>query len=195
LHVAIRLSPGEADRRLNVKDHPMNHITIQSENENLAKKEEADRANRDPLSGAPGSHPVGTALGGSSGAVAGALAGTAVAGPIGTVVGAVVGVLAGGLAGKAIGESVNPTEEDTYWRGRYVNEPYYENGRAYDDYAPAYRTGYMARSENDVRSFDEAEADLQARYLRDRGASKLEWAQARAATRAAWDRSAPTSRS
>jgi len=180
-----------------MKDFSMNNssIPIESESDNLAVKEEADRANRDPITGAPGSHPVGTALGGSSGAVAGAIAGTVVAGPVGTVVGAVVGVIAGGLAGKAVGESVNPTEEDTYWRSRYVNEPYYETGRKYDDYAPAYRAGYMARSEDDTRSFDEAEADLQARYLRERGASRLEWAQARAATRAAWDRSAPNSRS
>jgi hypothetical protein len=43
-------------------------------------------ANRDPLTGAPGSHPVGTGLGAiAGGAAAGAATGT-VAGPIGTVV-------------------------------------------------------------------------------------------------------------
>lgn len=166
----------------------MNHVNVVSDSAKRAEQEEADRANRDPITGAPGSHPVGTALGGSSGAVAGAVAGTLVAGPVGTVVGAVVGAVAGGLAGSAAGEAVNPTEEDTFWRGRFSAEPYYENGRVYEDYAPAYRTGYELRTEQNGKSFEQAESDLQARYLRDRGASKLEWAQARAATRAAWDR-------
>ena len=45
-------------------------------------------SNRDPLTGAPGSHPIGTAAGAVAGGVAaGAAAGT-VAGPVGTVVGA-----------------------------------------------------------------------------------------------------------
>jgi hypothetical protein len=171
----------------------MNNSNVRSESEEVAKKEEADRANRDPITGAPGSHPVGTGLGGSSGGVAGALVGTAVAGPIGTVVGAVVGVVAGGLAGKAAGESLNPTEEDTYWRGRHSDEPYYESGRNYDDYAPAYRTGYMARAEDGTRTFDEAESDLQERYERERGESRLEWDQARPATRAAWERAGKSS--
>ena len=73
-------------------------------------------ANRDPLTGAPGSHPIGTAAGAVAGAVAaGAAAGTLAAGPIGTVVGAAVGALAGGLAGKGIAEMIDPTVEDRYW--------------------------------------------------------------------------------
>src|SRR6188508_927464 len=65
--------------------------------------------NRDPLSGKPGAHPVGTGVGAAGGGAAGAAIGTAVAGPVGTVVGAVVGTLSGGLAGKAAGEAINPT--------------------------------------------------------------------------------------
>jgi len=42
-------------------------------------------ANRDPLTGAPGSHPVGTGIGAAAGGVAaGAAAGTLAAGPVGT---------------------------------------------------------------------------------------------------------------
>ena len=51
-------------------------------------------ANRDPITGAPGSHPVGTGMGAAAGGAAGAAAGTIVAGPVGTVVGAVVGAVA-----------------------------------------------------------------------------------------------------
>jgi outer membrane lipoprotein SlyB len=65
--------------------------------------------NKDPISGAPGSHPVGTGTGAAGGAVAGAAIGS-VAGPIGTVAGAVVGAIAGGLAGKEVAENLNPTQ-------------------------------------------------------------------------------------
>ena len=166
----------------------MNESTTYAEKVKLAEQEEAARANRDPITGAAGAHPVGTALGGTSGAIAGAVAGTAVAGPAGTLVGAVIGAVAGGLAGKAAGESVNPTEEDSYWRGRFNNEPYYTQGMIYDDYGPAYRAGYEARVEHHGLSFEQAELDLQNRFMRARGTSRLDWPQARPATRAAWER-------
>lgn len=150
-------------------------------------------ANRDPISGAPGAHPVGTGVGGASGAVAGAVAGTAVGGPVGTIVGAVVGAVAGGLVGKGVGEAVNPTEEDAYWRGQYEHENYYQRGRQYDDYAPAYRVGYESRADHAEHSFEQAEDDLKRRYEAARGKSPLGWGDARAATHAAWDRAAGSS--
>jgi phage tail tape-measure protein len=64
--------------------------------------------NPDPLTGAPGAHPVGTGLGAVSGAAAGASLGAA-AGPVGAAVGTVVGALAGALAGKGAAEAVHPT--------------------------------------------------------------------------------------
>ena len=73
-------------------------------NERPLAKQEARDANRDPLSGKPGSHPVGTAIGAAAGGVtAGAAIGT-VAGPVGTLVGGAVGAVVGGLAGKGIAE-------------------------------------------------------------------------------------------
>ncbi len=76
---------------------------------NPERKNQQD-ANRDPITGEPGSHPVGTGLGAAAGgAAAGAAVGT-VAGPVGTGIGAAVGAVAGGLAGKAAGEHFNPTE-------------------------------------------------------------------------------------
>lgn len=66
-------------------------------------------ANRDPLTGTPGAHPVGTGVGAlAGGAATGAAVGT-VAGPVGTAIGAAVGAVAGGLAGKGIAEEVDPT--------------------------------------------------------------------------------------
>jgi phage tail tape-measure protein len=145
-------------------------------------------ANRDPITGAPGSHPVGTGLGAAAGGMAaGAAAGT-VAGPIGTMAGAAVGAVVGGLMGKAAGEALDPTVEDEYWRSNYTKEPYYQSGTTFDDYAPAYRTGYQGRAQYRDRDFTDVESDLEASYNRAKGNSKLKWEQAKSATRAAWDR-------
>jgi uncharacterized protein YcfJ len=145
-------------------------------------------ANRDPITGAPGAHPIGTGVGAAAGGAAGAAAGTAIAGPAGTLVGAAVGAIAGGLMGKGVGEMVDPTVEDTYWREAHMKEPYYSDSLAYDDdYAPAYRTGYEGRVKYDGRTFDDVESDLQADYARYRG-NDMNWDEVRPATRAAWDR-------
>lgn len=143
-------------------------------------------ANRDPITGAPGAHPVGTGVGATGGAVAGAAAGS-VAGPVGTVVGLVAGGLAGGLGGKVVAESVNPTAEDAHWRASYDRESYYEPGRSYDDYAPAYELGWSSRAARED-SFDTLEPTLADEWATRRGNSTLDWSQARHASRAAWDR-------
>ena len=101
--------------------------------------------NRDPITDEPGAHPVGTGIGATGGAVAGAAAGT-VGGPVGAAVGGVVGAVVGGLAGKAAAEAVNPTAEEAHWRENYTREPYYEQGRSFDDYGPAYRLGLTGRT-------------------------------------------------
>lgn len=72
---------------------------------------QSNPANRDPLSDAPGAHPVGTGIGAAGGAVTGAAFG-AMGGPIGAAVGGVAGAVVGGLAGKGAAEAVNPTVED-----------------------------------------------------------------------------------
>ncbi len=78
-----------------------------------SKRDDADAAtNPDPLSGAPGSHPVGVGVGALSGAAAGAAVG-AVAGPAGAAVGTVVGAVAGALAGKGTAEAMHPTDPET----------------------------------------------------------------------------------
>ncbi len=143
-------------------------------------------ANNDPLTGAPGAHPVGTGVGATGGAVAGAAIGSA-AGPVGAAIGLVVGAVAGGLGGKAAAEGINPTAEDAYWRESYNREPYYEAGRSYDDYRPAYEMGWSSRVASDA-DFDTSEAALEREWNTRRGSSSLDWPQARNATRAAWDR-------
>lgn len=150
----------------------------------LNKKDKS--RNPDLITGAPGSHPVGTGLGAAAGgAAAGAAVGT-VAGPVGTVAGAAVGAIVGGLAGKGVAEAVNPTAEDAYWRENHLKQPY-AKGRPYDDYRPAYRTGYEGYSEfGEDATFEEREAELRKRY--ESSGSKLSWDEARAASQAAWRR-------
>src|SRR5437773_8433474 len=104
----------------------------------------APDANRDPLTGEKGAHPVGVGLGTAAGGVAAGAAAGAVAGPIGAMVGAVVGGLAGGLAGKGIAEAIDPTEEDAYWKKQYKTRPYVAKGVKYEVYRPAYQYGREA---------------------------------------------------
>jgi hypothetical protein len=144
--------------------------------------------NRDPISGAPGAHPVGTGIGAAAGGMAaGAAAGT-VAGPAGTLAGAAVGAVVGGLAGKGVAEMIDPTAEEAYWAQNYEREPYYERGYSFTDYHPGYRTGWEGRARYEGRTFDEVESELRADYARNRGQSRLEWEKNRHAARAAWRR-------
>ncbi len=146
-------------------------------------------SNRDPITGAPGAHPVGVGIGAAAGGIAaGAAAGTLAAGPVGTVVGAAIGAVAGGLGGKAIAEHYDPTVEEAHWRTSYENEPYYVKGMTYDDYAPAYRVGAQATGRYANIPFDEAEDKVAEDYASERGASRLPWAEARSASQAAWNR-------
>ncbi len=148
-------------------------------------------ANRDPLTGAPGAHPVGTAAGAVAGGMAaGAAAGT-VAGPVGTVVGAAMGAVIGGLAGKGIAESIDPTREDAYWRDNYRSRPY-AGGASYDDFGPAYAYGVSSYSRYPGRRFEEVESDLSRDWDSARGKSSLTWERAKNATRDAWHRLSDT---
>lgn len=153
-----------------------------------------DPAHRDPLTGETGSHPLGTGVGAVAGtAAAGALAGT-VAGPAGTIVGAAVGAVLGGLAGKGIAEGFNPTVEEAYWREQHPKQSY-AKGRHFEEFGPAYRTGYRGYVEHAPagRSFEESEEELRRRYEQENAA--LAWDEARPASRAAWMRSAEQRRS
>ena len=145
-------------------------------------------ANRDPISGASGSHPVGTGIGAAlGGAAAGAAAGTVV-GPVGTVIGAAVGAIVGGLAGKSVAEAVDPTVEEAYWPDHFRSRPYAQAGSSFEQYEPAYRYGVDSFSRHPGRSFEAAEVDLAGSWDQVRGSSSPHWEGARHATRDAWNR-------
>lgn len=125
-------------------------------------------------------------VGTAAGAVAGGVGGSHVGGGKGQIVGAVVGAVVGGLAGKAAAEAVNPTAEEDHWRQNYTSEPYYEQGRSFDDYGPAYRLGMSGRTRHE--DWDRAEPQLRSEWEATRGSSSLDWEKARPASRAAWER-------
>jgi hypothetical protein len=156
--------------------------------------------NPDPITGAPGAHPVGVGLGAAGAAATGAAIGTAVGGPVGAVVGGVVGAVAGGLAGKGVAEAIDPTAEDAYWRENHGSQPF-GHDQPFDAFAPAYRTGYegFAKHSATGSKFEDAEPHLQRDYethlsrasiTHGNAAAKahLTWDRAKHASKAAWDR-------
>jgi hypothetical protein len=156
------------------------------------RKDQNRHSNPDPITGAPGSHPIGTGVGAAGGGAAGAAIGAAVSGPaapVGAVLGAVVGAVAGGLAGKGAAEAIDPTAEDAYWRSNHANQPYHDKSYTYDaDYRPAYEYGWSSRAKYSGREFDEVEADLGRDWDNRKGSSRLSWDKAKQATRDAWHR-------
>jgi hypothetical protein len=153
----------------------------------MARRQKAQRidANRDPITDAPGAHPVGVGVGATGGAAGGAAVGS-VAGPVGTAVGAVVGGVAGGLAGKGVAESFNPTVEDEYWRANYASRPYVEAGEDYETYAPAYRYGWESFVPG--QPFDDFEPQLRRGWEKSEWSAELAWERAKEAVRDAWHR-------
>lgn len=145
-----------------------------------------DGANRDPITGAPGSHPVGTGVGAAGGAATGAAIGAA-AGPAGMLAGAAVGAVVGGLAGKGVAEMIDPTVEDAYWRENFSSRPY-AAGATYDEYGPAYRYGWETYPQFAGTAFDEVEPQLRSQWDYRRGDSDLDWERAKYATKDAWQR-------
>lgn len=147
-------------------------------------------ANRDPLTGEPGSHPVGTGVGSAGGAAAGAAIGAAVGGPVGAVVGGAVGAIAGGAAGHAAGEALDPTVEGKYWKENYQKRPYYSSGKSYSDYESAYRYGWESAARPDYRNrrFEEVEGDLEKGWDKARGATRETWHDVKDATRDSFNR-------
>lgn len=121
-------------------------------------------------------------------------AGRAVAGAVGTAVGVAAGA-ADALAKKDAPRKTAPPKveaanEELYWREHFAAEPYYDSTFDFDEYLPAWRTGWEGRAKYPGRSFEDAEGDLQADYHWNRGQSRLLWEQAKPAVRAGFERPA-----
>ena len=176
-----------------VMAHP-HERDVQRNGEDEMTVEERDM-NRDPITNAPGAHPVGVGVGGTGGAALGAGIG-ALFGPIGMLVGGAVGTIAGAAAGKRVAEGIDPTGEADYWRSEYSNRPYVNADYNYDsDYAPAYAYGTSVRSQYAGRSWDPSlESDIRSGWEKAKDKSRLTWEQAKDAVRDAFDRTDRTYR-
>ena len=102
--------------------------------------------------------------------------------------GGAIGAVTGGLAGKGAAESVNPTNEDAYWRENFKSRPYYNKEKSYEHYAPAYRYGWESASKHNGRRFEDVENDLSRGWNTARGKATSEWNELKDATRDAFDR-------
>lgn len=183
---ARRMADREVVDRKVVTNDPSN--IDRSEVKHMSKETKHD-LNADIITGEPGSHPVGTAIGGVGGAAAGAAIGS-MAGPLGTLIGGAIGAIAGGGAGHASAEAIDPTHEEAYWRAEAVNTDYHKEGYDFDrDMHPAYAVGYANRGRYpaDAR-FEDHEADLKRSWEEVKGESRMEWNEARMASRDAWNR-------
>lgn len=154
----------------------------------MAKPKTPREANPDPITDEPGAHPIETGVGAALGGAAAGAAVGAVAGPIGTVAGAVIGGVAGGYAGKAAGEYFDPTAEEAFWREHYEGRPYFEPGKTYDYYHPAYEYGWESSSHYRDQNFESVEPDLRRDWPNRRAKSTLEWDDARPVVEDAWNR-------
>jgi hypothetical protein len=144
--------------------------------------------NPDPITDAPGSHPIETGIGAAVAGAASGLAVGAVTGPVGAAVGAAIGAVAGGLAGKGVGELIDPTTEDNWLRDNFSSRPYVHPGDTFEKYHPAYRYGAEAQQRYLDEEFDAIDEKLESKWY-DRGAV-IPWEHARGAVRDSYERAA-----
>lgn len=145
--------------------------------------------NPDPLTDAPGAHPIETGIGAALGGVGAGLAVGAAGGPVGALIGGIVGgAVAGGLAGKGVGELIDPTTEDSWLRDYFGSRRDGRKGKTHEDYRSAYRYGLEAGERYPGKRFEDAEPELRAGWDQARGRSAMTWDEARGAVKHAFDR-------
>jgi hypothetical protein len=144
--------------------------------------------NADPITDAPGSHPIETGIGAAAaGVVTGAAAG-AVAGPMAAAIGVAVGAVAGGYAGKGVGELIDPTTDDHWLRENFKSRPYVEEGDNFEDFNRAFRYGALAESKYGDAGIDLMDEHFQ-RDWESNEENEMPWAKVRGAVKDAYDRS------
>lgn len=163
-------------------------MAVDNRTKTTTRETQKELRNEDPISGAPGAHPVGSGLGAAlGGAATGAVAGLA-GGPVGTVVGTIVGGIAGGLAGKAVAEDLDPTIESAYWRDEHAKRPYYNNQYKYEDYEPAYRAGWESYDIDSPANWSDRERYAREKWENEGGQPSMTWEEARQAAEDAYTR-------
>jgi len=138
--------------------------------------------NPDPITDAPGSHPIETGVGAAVGGLAAGAAVGSVAGPVGTAIGAAAGAIAGGYAGKGVGEMIDPTTEDQWLREEFPSRSY-AKGASYETYEPAYNHARECDVTGADRPYKEVEEELRTGWDKTEHAATLPWEKAKDAMR------------
>jgi hypothetical protein len=144
--------------------------------------------NPDPITDAPGAHPIEAGIGAAVVGAASGLAVGAVAGPVAAALVAAAGAVAGGYAGKGVGELIDPTIEDDWLRDHFASRPYVEEGDNFEDFYPAYRYGALAESKHGDAGLDLMDQQLQSDWEASME-SDMPWTKAKGAVQDAYDRS------
>jgi len=144
--------------------------------------------NPDPITDAPGSHPIETGIGAAIGGAASGAAVGSVAGPIGTAIGAAAGAVAGGYAGKGLGELIDPTTEDNWLRDNFKSRPYVHKGETFETYHPAYHYGADAEAKYQGTDFAKVEDELKRGWGTAKDHGGMTWNRARDAVKDAYER-------
>lgn len=100
-----------------------------------------------------------------------------------------IGELVGGESAASSSRNVYSKQHEEYWRQNHPTQKF-ADGRAYDDFYHAYRSGYEGYAEFGRRgkTFEETETKLRERYETEDGSPKLPWTTVRPASHAAWHR-------
>jgi len=145
--------------------------------------------NPDPITDAPGAHPIETGIGATIGGAAGGLVAGVVGGPLGAVVGAIAGgAVVGGLAGKGVGELIDPTAEDEWVRGRAENPERPATEAELAAARRAFRFGLAAQARFPGRPFREVEDQLHRGWQE--SGETVPWADVYESAKAGFDRPA-----
>lgn len=104
----------------------------------------------------------------------------------GLVIGVVIGVAGGAMIGSRLSERADPRDSVGHFEDIYMSMSYYQRGMEWKDYEPAYRLGLESYRNRGDQSFDDMDAALGARWLKERGESRLDWNHAREAARHVW---------
>jgi len=78
--------------------------------------------------------------------------------------------------------------EEAYWRENFMHRPYFETGKNFDFFAPAYRFGYEASERYRGRKWNDVEFDLRRDWDRYKDRGKSTWEEIKRAVKDAWDR-------
>lgn len=104
-------------------------------------------------------------------------------------------ILGGRVVQAAANERAHPlrngeaaAQEEAFWHGAYLREPYYVAGRSYAQYRPAYALGWQAGFDFSASQFAQIEKELEQRWESHDTSSLLEWSQVRDGVHAAWMR-------